>query len=609
MRRAALDLETAPNHGDLSNGYALEPWRARHKTARITSMAVTFDDESGYQILEPSRRQLIEALQKLKGFEVWGQNTGFDVAWLIASIEDDKTKAVPDCIMDIRWRDTQLLAKWITNGRPAEDMHFSYSLVNMVGTWLKDMPGAQEFVAMKKGVTLDPNSEYWDVRGQLDALWTLRLAKFLMEKLPEPCLRGFIIEQHAIPMVANSWLMGMRVIKERFNEVADEIEQAILDGSRELGISTEVMSSPAQLGRLLYDKWGLPVISVTKSGKPSTDADTLKMLEYQFNHPQLKLLMETRRNLTLRSKYIYTTAEALARTGDGYLYAVPRMFGTTTGRLTYSNETTRGVKVSIAAQQMPRKAKNVRSFLAAPEGMYVFETDAASQESRIMGIWSRDPEIIRIFNEGMNFHSYMASRIYGRAYEEFQQAFKNEDPGTIEQRQFGKLTNLSCNFRIGGKKLAHKAFIDYDTYMAESDGRMLVNTFQNTYVCVPKYWKAIIAFAKEHGYSYTLAQRRYKVGDYLKGSDAWKVEGTVISHPIQGTGADMFYAAVSQVREAILMTTLHDGLFWAVREEAEAKDIVERMNATPYDELWGEKLPIQLLYEESKLGLNFSDVK
>lgn len=609
MRQAGLDLETAPNQGDLSNGFALEPWRARHKTARITSMAVSFPDGSGYQILEPSKAQLVDALRKLKGFEIWGQNTAFDIAWLIASIEDDKTKTVPQCIMDIRWRDTQLLAKWITNGRPAEDMHFSYSLANMVGTWLKDMPGAQEFVAMKKGATLDPNSEYWDIRGQLDALWTLRLANFLWPKLPEPCHRGFIIEQHALPMVANSWLVGMRVIKPRFNEVADEIEQAINNGSKELGLPIEVMTSPTQLGRLLYEKWGLPVISKTKTGNPSTDADTLKMLEYQYNDPRLKLLMETRRNLTLRSKYIYTTAEALQRTGDGYLYAVPRMFGTTTGRLTYSNETLRGVKVSIAAQQMPRKAKNVRSFLTAPEGMYVFETDAASQESRIMGIWSGDPEIIRIFNEGMNFHSYMAARIYGRSYEEFQLAYEREDPATIEQRQFGKLTNLSCNFRIGGKKLAHKAFIDYDTYMAESDGRMLTKTFTNSYVRVPDYWKAIIAFAKEHGYTYTLAQRRYKVGNYLQGSDAWKVEGTVISHPIQGTGADMFYAAVSQVREAILMTTLHDGLFWAVREEAEAKDIVDRLNATPYDELWGVKLPIPLLYEESKLGLNFSDVK
>jgi hypothetical protein len=193
-----------------------------------------------------------------------------------------------------------------------------------------------------------------------------------------------------------------------------------------------------------------------------------------------------------------------------------------------------------------------------------------------MGIWSRDPEIIRVFDKGINFHSNMASHIYGIAYEEFQSRYKaadrgddGSDPRYIEWRQMGKLTNLSCNFRIGGEKLAKKALTEYDTYMTGMEGRKLVYTFKDLYVNVPKYWANIIEFAKQNGYSYTLDQRRWKVpADMLNSGDAWKVEGTVISHPIQGTGGGMFLAATSQVPEARMQTSLHDGVFWAVEDFA-----------------------------------------
>lgn len=233
-----------------------------------------------------------------------------------------------------------------------------------------------------------------------------------------------------------------------------------------------------------------------------------------------------------------------------------------------------------------------------------------------MGIWSGDSEIIRIFNNGINFHSHMACQIYGTAYEEFQKNYKAEVPQYIEWRQMGKLTNLSCNFRIGGKSLSKKALTEYDTYMTEMEGRKLVRTFKNAYPGVEGYWNAIVEFAKEHGYSYTMAQRRYKVSkEMLASSDAWKVEGTVISHPIQGTGAEMFLAALSSVPDARIQTNMHDGIFWIVDDGPagveEARDILERMNNTPYEKLWGlpGPLPIKLEYEGSRIGTSYADVK
>jgi hypothetical protein len=99
----------------------------------------------------------------------------------------------------------------------------------------------------------------------------------------------------------------------------------------------------------------------------------------------------------------------------------------------------------------------------------------------------------------------------------------------------------------------------------------------------------------------------------LASSDAWKVEGTLISHPIQGTGGEMFLAAISQVPDARIQTNMHDGVFWIVDENdtGEADEILRKMNATPYEALWNmpEPLAIPLMYEGSKIGNNYADVK
>jgi DNA polymerase-1 len=619
----ALDLETSSISRNLADGYALEPWRARQGKGFISSVAV-YGDKIERQIVEPSRGQLIELLESLAGEEVYAHFALFDVAWMIASIEPNRLARLHSAITRVRWRDTALLAKWCTNGRRADDIRLSYSLLNLINLFKDKMgyPGAEDFIRLKQqeGVS-DSSNPYWLERGRQDVLWTYRLAKFLESQLPAQSKRGYVIEARCIPQIANSWLMGMYVNEDALKKAEAQIEKDIAENCALLGLSESVVGSPAQLGHVVFGSWGFEPIAKTPTGKPKADADTWIILAHGTGDPRLKQLLKCRQALTLRSKYIKTAYEALARTGDGYMYGKPMLFGTTSGRLTYSSETTAGMKVSIAQHQIPRKDKLVRAYLSPPPGTNLYETDAMAQESRIMGIWSGDSEIIRIFNEGINFHSSMAAEIYGTAYETFQHEYKAESTAGLEgvfteRRQMGKLTNLSCNFRIGGKNLAKKALTEYDTYMTEMEGRKLVSTFKRKYPGVPGYWDAIVDFAKRNGYSYTLAQRRWKVPvEMLSGSDAWKVEGTVISHPIQGTGAEMFLAALSSVPEARIQTNMHDGVFWIVDEgkvgQEEAEHILDRMNKTPYEDLWAmpNKLSIPLLYEGSKIGTSYADVK
>lgn len=600
-----LDLETAPNEGDLSNGYALEPWRVRQGKAHISSISVYGSDDSQSHTDNPNREYLITQLEALAGKEVWAHNALFDVAWLIASIEPDKTKPVPECIMNIRWRDTMTLAKWVTNGKQADDMQLSYSLANLIQQFLKHMPGAQEFVNMKHGAPLDPSSEYWSKRAVLDTVWTLKLAQFLWEYLKPEQVNGYVVECACIPPIADSWLTGLRIDEAQLDKTEAEMlaENKVL--TAKTGVSETVIASPAQLGNLLFNVWKFEPLSYTPTGKPQCNADTIKILAYKHGGDErLQDIMKIKENLTLLSKYVKTTRIALARTGDGYIYPIPRIFGTSTGRLTYSNETMKNVKVSIAIHQLPRKAKAIRKMFLPPVGMLFSEHDAAGQESRIMGIWANEKAMIDAFANDKDLHAMMGAQICGLPYEAIIEGKKNGVTKLIEYRQMGKLTNLSCNFRIGGASLSKKAFVDYDIVMSVDTGNQLVRAFKRMYPGIPMYWDAIIAFAKQNGYTYTLAQRRYKVP---KDFD-WRVEGTIISAPIQGTGAEMTYAAIAHTRDHKLAFTLHDALFHIITNPSEADTIENKLNSIDYDALWGVKLPIKLLFEKN-VGTNLGEVK
>jgi hypothetical protein len=71
---------------------------------------------------------------------------------------------------------------------------------------------------------------------------------------------------------------------------------------------------------------------------------------------------------------------------------------------------------------------------------------------------------------------------------------------------------------------------------------------------------------------------------------------------------------LSQVPEARLQTSMHDGLFWVLDEDTaveESEHILHQMNSTPYADLWQMNTPlsIPLLYEPSKIGTSYANVK
>lgn len=609
-----LDLETGSK--DFASHYGLEPWRVRHGTAWITSISMYLDDGSYIHVEMPNRDQLIEILEKFHAQEVYAHNGIFDIAWLIATIQPDRYGRIPQCIRNIKWRDSMLLAKWILNGQKAERNHYSYSLANLCGDALRDDPDVQKFLDFKSKDVLPTDSEYWNVRGQLDVLWTHKLVKKILPKLAPSQLTGFFVEAKCLVPVANSWIMGLKIDQERLIRLGEELDIEDQRISSECGVAPSVVTSPKQLSGLLFAKMGLKPHKTTPTGSPSTDEESLKSIAYDLKMSGddrskfIDKIMEMKYNSTVRSKYVGTTLKALERTGDGYVYPIPRLFGTGTGRFTYSNQTVAGVKVSLAAHQMPRTEKRVREAVVVPSHLKLSEWDAAGQESRLMCLHSQDPVMLDIFLNNKNFHSMTGCSIIGHPYEDFQRKVDAEVPEFVEYRQMGKLANLSCNYRISGPALSAQAFNKYDMVLSIATGYQLVNTFKSKYQGVPEYWTRAINIAKHDGFAASSADRRFQIDDWSK---RWPAEQTALSHPIQGSGAEHKLIAIATVydqnQDALFQMDLHDGLFYVVPDEATHREIGRIMNSINYDGLWCKMRTNIKLPFDGKFGQSFRDVK
>ena len=633
----SLDIETEATNPSMRLFAALQPFRVRQGNAKISSVALCRPDNSVIQIKNDHphfKRELVEMLESLEGKKVYAHNAVFDLAFMIATLQPDRTAPIPSVIRNIDWRDTGLLCKWLINGQLAEDTRFSYALANLIKTFLPNHPLTPEFLDVKaRNVNAGDDEAYWLRRGELDVILTKALADFLQSKLPVEQRTGLMTEFGCLVPVANSWLMGIRIDQAKIPEISRKYDKRISDAASKLGVDASIFTSTKRLPDLLYAKWNLPIIKRTPSGNPACDADTLKWLQYRCNGEgnnemadMLALVIDAKQASTLRSKYVRTLLDALEHTTDGHIYGSPRIFGTYTGRFTYSSQTKSKdfddpdakeskYKCSIALHQIPRKEKEIRALLLPPIGFKVYEADASGQESRLMALRSRDEAMLRVFKNDFNFHSVTGANIIGVEYTDFEASRALEDGSGYytEQRQLGKLTNLSCNYRIGGKSLSQKAFLEYDTFMTEEMGRFLVQTFNRTFAGVPKYWEDVVWESKAAGYTEAFGGRRYKISKW--NTDRWMSESSAINVPIQGAGASMKEIAIHEtfqkVPEALFALDLHDANFFYVPEHqtTELKSrLDEVLNTIDYSIYWGFKPEIDLPYE-SATGSSFADVK
>ena len=596
MRFVGFDVETKsrdPSHPE----YALQPQRAPEQS-RLTYAALARPNGESLGIALPDNAwaatgALDELLAHIEpGDTVVTWNGVFDLAWALVY-------GVGNRLARLRWMDAKLLWKWYDPNRYSYHLYDAAEEILLKQLNLPWVPRylavkADEKAAMKEGRDTAQTAEY----NKLDAYATALLAEYFWARLTPKQRNSAFIEASLLRPFAESWLNGVPLDLEHAERLTEEMRATKRRIEQELGLSEEVLSSPQQLGRVLYEDWKLPVVWETPKGGASTDKTALT---YLTDHdPRAALILDWREANTRESKFCAGVFACTEYNGRAVSYSMPSIYSTYTGRVTYSSkvENKDKFRVGIALHQMPRD-KRFRQLVVPPPDHDLAEFDFAGQEMRLMADVGEERVLRELFRRGEDPHSYTGAGILGIAYEEFMRRKAAGDEaiaGPKGARYLGKFTNLSLQYRTSAKTLRRKARVDYGVSADYLTAKKWWETYHNLYPGVRAYWKRAIHLARVRGYTETMAGRRYYLPEREFWTNEWDAESTAINFPIQGTGADQKELGLAVVTrkfpELRFAFDLHDGLYFWVARDLQNKmellyEVKRELSNLPYHAAWG----------------------
>ncbi|NVK30626.1 MAG: DNA polymerase I [Gammaproteobacteria bacterium] len=406
-----------------------------------------------------------------------------------------------------------------------------------------------------------------------DADITLRLHQALYPALAEqagPLKIYTEVEMPLAPVLSaverNGVLVSKALLDAQSVELAEKMAALEAEAHAAAGKPFN-LSSPKQLGELLYDDLGLPVIAKTPKGAPSTSEDVLERLAN--DHPVPRLVLEYRSVSKLRSTYTEKLPEMIdpdtGRVHTSYHQAVAA-----TGRLSSSDPNLQNIPIRTP------EGRRIRQAFIAPEGKVLLAADYSQIELRIMAHLSADEGLLKAFAAGEDIHKMTASEVFDTPL------MMVDD----NQRRSAKAINFGLIYGMSAFGLAKQLGI------ARSEAQRYVDLYFERYPGVRRYMEDTRAKAKTKGYVETVLGRRLYLPDINARNAAMRqyAERTAINAPMQGTAADIIKLAMINIHpwlessdlDAKMIMQVHDELVFEVAEsdlEALKQEIKPRMES------------------------------
>jgi len=404
-----------------------------------------------------------------------------------------------------------------------------------------------------------------------DADITLRLHQALWPQLVEADGLETVFDNIELPLLSvlssierTGALVDAKRLAEQSLEIGERLatlEKAVFDIAGE----EFNLSSPKQLGVILFEKLQLPVIKKTPKGAPSTAEEVLQ--ELALDYPLPKLLIEHRGLSKLKSTYTDKLPKminpATGRVHTSYHQAV-----TATGRLSSSDPNLQNIPIRS------EEGRRIRQAFVAPAGYKVMAADYSQIELRIMAHLSGDEGLLKAFTEGLDVHKATAAEVFGVSV----------DAVSTEQRRSAKAINFGLIYGMSAFGLAKQLRVG--RYEAQD----YIDTYFERYPGVKSYMDSTRIEAADVGYVETLKGRRLYLPE-IKSSNGMRraaAERTAINAPMQGTAADIIKLAMIDVElwlaesglDARVIMQVHDELVLEVAEsdvEAVAEGLCAKM--------------------------------
>ena len=303
------------------------------------------------------------------------------------------------------------------------------------------------------------------------------------------------------------------------------------------------LNSPKQLGKILFEKLGLPALRKTRTGY-STDAETLeKLLPY---HPVIGQILEYRQVAKLKSTY----ADGLLREADenGRIHTVFNQTVTATGRLSSSEPNLQNIPVRT---ELGRELR--RFFVPRASGRVLVDADYSQIELRLLAAVSCDENMIEAFRSGEDIHTITASQVFHVPPEEV----------TPELRKRAKAVNFGIVYGIGDYSLSQ------DLGVSRKEAAEYIRRYFEQYPAVRLFLQNAVEQAKETGRSQTIFGRRRQIPELSSAKKTVRAFGerVAMNSPIQGAAADIIKLAMIRTEKALREAGIDAQLILQVHDE------------------------------------------
>ncbi|WP_375179132.1 DNA polymerase I [Enterococcus rotai] len=349
-------------------------------------------------------------------------------------------------------------------------------------------------------------------------------------------------------------ITGIRVdanrLKEMRIEFSDrlrEIEQKIYaEAGEEFNLN-----SPKQLGVILFEKMGLPVIKKTKTGY-STAVDVLEQLKEQA--PIVEDILVYRQIAKIQSTYVEGLLKVIQPDDKIHTRYVQTL--TQTGRLSSVDPNLQNIPIRLEEGRKIREA-----FVPREKDWLIFSSDYSQIELRVLAHISDDQHLKEAFIEGQDIHSSTAMRVFG---------IEKPEDVTPNMRRQAKAVNFGIVYGISDYGLSQNLGI------TRKQAQEYIDTYFEKYPGVKKYMEDIVRDAKDKGFVETLYNRRRYLPDINSRNFNLRsfAERTAINTPIQGSAADILKIAMinmdqrlkEEKMQATMLLQVHDELVFEAPE-------------------------------------------
>ena len=354
------------------------------------------------------------------------------------------------------------------------------------------------------------------------------------------------VEMPLVEVLADMEYEGIKVDVKKLNELGSQFKDIIKKLEQEIyEISKEEfnINSPKQLGVILFEKLGLPVIKKTKTGY-STNAEVLDKLKDQS--PIINKIIEYRQIVKLNSTYVEGLL-SIINPIDGRIHSSFNQTITTTGRISSTEPNLQNIPVKL------EMGRNIRKVFIAESNCKLVDADYSQVELRVLAHMSKDETMIDAFKHNEDIHTKTASQVFNVSMDEV----------TSKQRSDAKAVNFGIVYGKSDFGLSE------DLHIPVKQAKEYIENYFNKYGKIKQFMDEIIDNASENGYVTTILNRRRYIPEIKSSNFMMRNAGkrAAMNAPIQGSAADIIKIAMINVYKKLEENNMKSKLILQVHDE------------------------------------------